>query len=142
MRRSYDRDTQQLTLKNAELDTLPSLANGESKYDFFNLRQMRVLGVDAGELKTVKLEEVENFETVCQIAAARRDKPKLTAADVAVDSKLYKGLQNTLLGSGHMAVKVDVEPGRTEKVSDVFKFWCRTIPGRVRATTRSRAGSP
>ena len=56
---------------------------GTPTASYLTMRLMRLLGVEAGSLKTVALKNIWNLRTILEIRRMMKDKPTLTKAQAA-----------------------------------------------------------
>lgn len=124
VRNSYDRSTAEFSLDvhffHQEFPTRvvakPGMV-GETApaAAYFTLRQMRELGIKPGELRRMRLHQIQNVETVMQVHLALKDLQ--TNLDATLTPELTGKLESTALGlyartiarqSGHVVVGVEL----------------------------------
>jgi Domain of unknown function (DUF4157)/Bacterial SH3 domain len=126
--RAYNPSTQQLELKNAFLQNLPKWVDdaavplvdgtGTPTVTYMTIYQMRKLGVNFGELKTVKMSTIQNIEAILQLESLVRKGLPRDKAILQTHSVQYA--DTPIIQSGHeiVSAKVETKGAWTDKTID------------------------
>jgi hypothetical protein len=127
--RAYDPATKQLTLKVALLhpdsptwlthDGTMMTPKGTPSQSYWTLRQMKKLGVGFGEAKSVKMAQINNVETILQLAKAQRDG---TLEAFLASNRSLNYAQTPVIQSGGKMVpgSVKMSGGREQVLGDML----------------------
>lgn len=141
MERSYDPVTDTLLMKNAFLDKLASkienpgvtmLGNGQGTplVTYLTMRQMKLLGVGYGTVKTVKMTTIQNVRAVIELAHLM--KKGKTADEAVMMTHSYKYGTTAVVQSGMMVVgahvRGDTQPKRLGDLLEWFESGNSTRP--------------
>lgn len=76
---------------------------------YLEIYLMKKLGVDSSILKTIKIFNVHEIETIFQLGELSRDDPKANLRDLFMRTKLFKSRNNVIIQSGMKIHELKIE---------------------------------
>ncbi len=131
-RRAYDPKTKSLQMQEIKvpeearwIKTEPSMVEGRGTptASYLTMRLMRLLGVEAGTLKTVVMKNIWNLRTILEIRRAMKENPTLTKAQAARSSSSITSQEAAFTQSGHDVVDVKTTEGKVGTLKEVLDYW-------------------
>ncbi|HTL84067.1 MAG TPA: hypothetical protein VL856_02725 [Acidimicrobiia bacterium] len=132
--RAYDPFTKKLEMREALLEDLPRWIDdggvplvegkGTPTVAYLTMRQMKHLGVEYGELTTVKMSSIQNIRAIIELHLARAQGIDPNVA--VLDTHSVKYADTSIVQSGHRVVGAKVGGNVWEKPLDALLEWRET----------------